>query len=376
VTATAPGAAPDNGLRLGRVLGVPVLVAPSWFVFAGLLVLASAPALSEAVGQARAYTAAVSFALLLLASVLLHELGHAAVALAFGLPVRSITVTFLAGLTEITEQPQTPAREYAVAVVGPMVSLLLAGLGAAAVPLFAPDSLPWLLALGVAFTNGAVAAFNLLPGLPLDGGRVLRAGLWKLTGDAHLSLVAAAWSGRAVALVVVPAVPLLLLPALGFGDPTLVNVLFTALIGAFIYLGATASLQRARLLQRLPRARAGALARPALEVPSSLPLAEAVRRAHEADVHGLVVVDGAGRLEAVVSEAAVKATPEQRRPWVTVSAVARRLEDEMVLDPDLSGEDLLDVMRATPASEYVVRDPASGEMRVLVAADVAKAVSA
>ena len=363
-----------GGLRLGRVLGVPVFVSPSWFLFAAFIVLSYGPVLSSSVGQARAYTAAASFAVMLLVSVLLHEIGHCVVARAFGLPVRSITVTFLAGLTEITEPPQTPAREYAVAVAGPMVSLLLAGVGVGLLPLFDERTLSWLLVWGVAVTNGIVAAFNLLPGLPLDGGRVLRAAVWKVTGDAERSLVTAAWAGRVVAVVVVPAVLLVLLPALGYGDLDLASILICGLLSTFVYAGATASLQRARVLTRLPNARADALARPALQVPASLPLAEAVRRANEADARGLVVVDGSGALEAVVNEAALLAVPEERRPWVTVATVARRVQDGMVLDAGLAGQALLEAMQRTPASEYVVRYP-TGEVRVLAAEDVAKAVT-
>ena len=370
----APEAPVTGGVRVGRVLGVPVLVSPTWLLFAGFVVLSFGPNLAQDYGQTRGYVGAASVAVLLLLSVLLHEIGHCVVARAFGLPVRSITITFLAGLTEITEPPQTPAREYAVAVIGPMVSLLLAGLGIASLQLFESGSLPFLLSAIVAVSNGLVAGFNLLPGLPLDGGRVLRAAAWKLTGDGERATRIAAWAGRVVAVVVVPVLLLGVLPALGVTSTSVFTVLFTALIAAFIYAGASASLQRSKVLARLPRASVARLARPALEVPADLPLAEAVRRAHEADLRALVVTDSAGRLQAVVSEAAVLATPEERRPWVTVDTVSRRLEEGMVLDPSLSGEALLEAMRATPASEYVVRDP-SGTVRVLVTADVAEAVT-
>jgi Zn-dependent protease len=372
-TADRPArAAHSGGVRIGRVLGVPVFVAPSWLLFAAFVVVVYGPALSDQLGPVRAYTAAGSFAVLLLVSVLLHEVGHCIVARAFDLPVRSITVTFLAGLTEITEPPQTPAREYAVAVVGPMVSLLLAGVGAGLTPLFEPATLPYLLALGLAATNGVVAAFNLLPGLPLDGGRVLRAGVWQLTGDLERSTVAAAQAGRLVAVLVVPAVVLLGLPAAGLGEPTLATGVFTALVALFVFAGATASLRRAQLVRRLPRGTAGDLARPALAVPPTLPLAEAVRLTQAAGLHAVVVVDTAGRVEAVVSEAAVAAVPEIRRPWVNVADVARRVADEQQLDPALGGEDLLAALRRDPAAEYLVRTELGGVPDVLVTADVAR----
>ena len=370
----APEAALAGGVRVGRVLGVPVLVSPSWLLFAGIIVLSYGPALADRYGPSRAYIAAASFAVLLLLSVLLHEIGHCVVARAFGLPVRSITVTFRAGLTEITEPPQTPAREYSVAVIGPMISLLLASLGWVGRDLFGEGSLPYLLMYLLAVSNGLVAGFNLLPGLPLDGGRVLRAGVWKLTGDPDRSTRIAAWAGRGVAVLVVPVLLLVVLPALDVTTAGPTTVVFTVLIAAFIYVGASASLTRAKYVQRLPRASVARLARPALEVTADVPLAEAVRRAHEAGARAMVVTDSAGRLQAVVSEAAVLATPQERRPWVTVGTVARRIEDGLVLDASLAGEALLERMRATPASEYVVPDPA-GPVRVLVTADVAAAVT-
>ena len=378
---TAPPPPALRGLRVGRVLGVPVLVSPSWLLFAAFVVFSFGPVLAGQYGTERGYIGAGAFAVLLLLSVLLHEIGHCVVARAFDLPVRSITVTFLAGLTEITEPPQTPAREYAVAVVGPMVSLLLAGVGWAGRDLFAPGSLPFLLMTIVAASNGLVAAFNLLPGLPLDGGRVLRAALWRITGDPDRSTRAAAWAGRVVGVVVVPVVLLAVLPAVGLSELSVGTVLFAGLVSAFVYAGATATLQQARLVSRLPRASVAGLARPAIAVSADLPLAEAVRRAQSADVRAVVVVDGTGRPSAVVSEAAVKATPEDRRPWVPVSSVARSLQDGLLLDPSLAGERLLDAMRRTPASEYVVVDPAADSddpaagLRVLVAADVAAAVA-
>ena len=287
--------------------------------------------------------------MLLLVSVLLHEIGHCVVARMFDLPVRSITVTFLAGLTEIAEPPQTPAREYAVAVVGPTVSLLLAGLGWAGRDLFEPGSLPFLLMTVVAASNALVAAFNLLPGLPLDGGRVLRSVLWRLTGDPDGATRTAAWAGRVVALVVVPALLLVVLPAVGLSDVSVGTVLFSALVATFIYAGASATLQQEQLKQRLPRASVAALARRAVAVTEEVPLAVAVQRAQEAQARGVVVVDSSGRPRAVVSEAAVLATPggaapvgarRQRRPW--------RSRTAWCSTPSLAGEPLVEALRRTP----------------------------
>jgi Zn-dependent protease len=368
-----------RGIRVGRVLGVPVLVSPSWLLLAAFVVVTFGPLLGEQHGLAQGYAGAAAFTLLLLGSVLLHEIGHCVVARALDLPVRSISVTFLAGLTEITEPPQTPAREYAVAVVGPTVSLLLAGLGWAGADLLEPGTLAHWLVTVAAVSNALVAVFNLLPGLPLDGGRVLRAAVWRLGGDPQRATVVAAWAGRVLAVGVLPLLLLGVLPAAGIVRTTTPGIVFTVLMAVFVYAGATATLQQAQLAQRLPRASVAALARPAIGVLADVPLAEVVRRAQLADVRGVVVVDGTGRPQAVVSEAAVLATPEDRRPWVPVSSVARRLQDGLVLDPSLTGEPLLEAMRRVPASEYLVGDTVrrgpDAAFRVLASADVVAVVS-
>jgi Zn-dependent protease len=368
-------ATPRGGIRLGSVLGVPVHIGPSWFLMAAFLTVSIAAAAAPSTGSTTAYVIGGSFAVLLGLSVLLHEIGHCLVARAFRLPVRRITIGFMAGATEITEPPQTPGREYAVAAAGPMVSLLLAGIGLGLRPLFDDTSLSGRVVDNLAITNGLIAAFNMLPGLPLDGGRVLRALIWKVNGNPERATWAAAWAGRVVAVILVPVLLVVVLPWAGYGGDRATNIVWAAVLAGYLFTLATATLRQSQARSRLPQVTVEALARPALRVPADLPLSEAVRRAQEAGVRGLVVVDSADRIEAVVSEAAVIATPEQRRPWITVGTLSKRVDPEMVLDSRLAGESLLAAMRANPAGEYVTQDAFTGEVRVLVAEDVAKALA-
>ena len=364
-----------SGLRIGRLLGVPVLLSPSWFVLAALVVLSYGPTLGPASAPARGYAAAAGFALLLLLSVLLHEAGHCVAARALGLRVRSITVTFLAGLTEVVDTPATPGRAATVSVAGPLVSAGLTVVGALAAALAEPGTtLRAVLAL-IAVTNAGLAVFNLLPGLPLDGGGVLRAGLWRLTGDRHRATVLAAQAGRGIALAVVPLLVLGAGRLLG-SRVTVLGLASGVLVALFVYGGATAALRRAQVEGRLEQVTAGALARPALLVAGGLPLADALSRAHEHDLHAMVVVDDTGRPLGVVSETAVRAVPGARRPVVPVGDLARPLHGGLVLDPGLSGEALLDAVRRTPAAEYLVasRTPPY-ELRVLSTADLDRAAA-
>jgi Zn-dependent protease len=358
------------GMRIGSVVGVPILLTPIWFLLPAYLVVAS-PTLVG--GSGADYFLSLSLAVLLLASVILHELGHCLVARAFGLPVRSITISLLAGYTEITEPPETPGREYAVAIAGPMVSLLLTGIAVAGAGALGPGSLPRLVFEGAAVVNGVLAVLNLLPGLPLDGGRVLRSVVWHLGRDENRATRFSARAGMAIALVVAPALIVGVLPAVGYGDRGIVTILMSSVVGAYIYLGALASLRRGQLASTLPALSVAVLARPALAVPATTPLSEAVRQAHEQAIRALVVVDSSGRLEGIVSESWVRQVPADRRPWVVVADGARKIEPGLVLEPGLGGQALLDAMQATPAAEYVVSGPTPA---VLVAADVAAAMGA
>lgn len=344
-----------SGIRMGRLFGIPVYVSPTWFIVAAIItysykgsVQSSLPYLSDAASYAVAFT----FAVLLYVSVLLHELAHCVVAKGFGLPVRRITLYLLGGVSEIEREPETPGREFMVAFAGPLLSLGLAVLGFLLEVFVVPEGgvlgvLTWQLWVA----NLIVGVFNLLPGLPLDGGRMLRAGVWKITSRPGVGTVVAAWGGRGLAVVLI-AMPFAL--ALMSGQtPNGFFVVWSVLLAAFIWIGASGALRTARMRARIPQVNARALARRAVPVTSDLPLSEALRRSAEARAGAMVVVDHDGHPVAVVNEAAVEATPEHRRPWVAVGALARSLEPSLVLAADLSGEALIDAMRETDRKSVV-----------------------
>src|SRR5262249_28822079 len=146
------------------------------------------------------YAFAVGFALCLLLSVLLHEIGHAVVARHYGIPVRAITLEVLGGYTEMESDSPHARADLAVSTIGPIVSAVL-GVGPLAASIALPkETVISQLAFQLAWSNLAVAIFNALPGLPLDGGRALRAVVWGITGNKHMGTTVAAWSGRVLAV--------------------------------------------------------------------------------------------------------------------------------------------------------------------------------
>jgi Zn-dependent protease len=362
-------------LRIGQIGGVDVLVRSSWLVVAVLIAVMIAPSVEAAepgLGGWR-YVAGGAFAVLLYLSVLLHEMSHALMAKRYGLPVRSITLHFLGGVTEIEGEPDTPRREFGVSVVGPLTSIGV-GVVFALLHFVTPSGLLRLAVDLLAGANLVVGVLNLVPGLPLDGGRVLRAAVWKATGNPHQGTIVAGWGGR---LAAVAALAYPLGRSLVTGEPTTVSdYVFALVIAAFLWGGATSAIVSAKVRRRLPALRARVLARRAVSVPHDLPLAEAVRRAQEAQAGSIVVLDATGRTSGVVNEAAVQATPEDRRPWLPVSAVARTLEPGLTLSADLAGEALIRAMQRTPASEYLLLDEQGEVFGVLVTEDVDRAFSA
>ncbi|WP_437026540.1 site-2 protease family protein [Streptomyces sp. enrichment culture] len=371
---------PGGGLLMGRPFGVPVYVAPSWFLVAILITWVFGGQLDRVLpelGAAR-YLVSLFFAVAFYASVLVHELAHTVAALRFKLPVRRIQLQFFGGVSEIEKEAETPGREFVLAFVGPLLSLVLSGVFYAALLPVEPDSVAGVLLAGLMVSNLIVAVFNLLPGLPLDGGRMLRAVVWKLTGKPMSGTIAAAWVGRALAIAVLIGLPLLT-QSLGsdaaddVGMDTVMDALLAAILAAIIWTGAGNSLRMARLREHLPELRARALTRRAVPVPADTPLSEALRRANASGARALVVVDGEGTPASLVREAAIVGVPEHRRPWVAVSTLAQDLTDGMRVSAELSGEELLDALRASPATEYLVVEETGEIYGVLSAADVERA---
>jgi Zn-dependent protease/CBS domain-containing protein len=377
-TAPPPGRvrrAPGT-LKIGQIGGIDVLVRASWLLVALLISVSLAPTLDQVqpgLGGWK-YVAGVAFAVLLYLTVLLHEASHALMARHYGLPVTSITLHFLGGVTEIDGEPSTPGQEFGVSVVGPVTSIVV-GLVFLPLALVAPHDTLIGLALGMlATTNLIIGVLNLVPGIPLDGGRVLRSVVWRATGNPHRGTLVAGWGGR------VCAVGALLLPfvsqALGWIRFGASDFLVAFVIAAFLWTGASQAIVSARVRSKLPALQARRLARRSLTLSQDVPVAEVVRRAQEHQAGGVVLVDSAGLPTAVVNEAAVLATPKDRWPWLPATQVARVLEPGLTLPADIGGEPLIRAMQDAPASEYVLVEADGTVYGVLATDDVDRAFAA
>jgi Zn-dependent protease/CBS domain-containing protein len=192
-----------KGFRLGRLFGIEVAIHPSWFLvlafFAFTLANGFFPRAYPGWSPAATWATAIGATLLLFVSVVAHEFGHSLVARSQGIPVRNITLFALGGVSQLEREPDSPGREAWMAIAGPLVSVVIGGAAlAAASALHGPQQVVAALAyLGIA--NLALVVFNLLPGFPLDGGRVLRALLWRLSHDVVRATQRAAVVGQVFA---------------------------------------------------------------------------------------------------------------------------------------------------------------------------------
>lgn len=371
-SAPRPRTRPPGTIKIGTIAGADVLVSSSWFLVAGLIAIVMAPqveVVQPGLGALK-YVAGLAFAVVLYLSVLLHEASHAVMAKRYGFPVSSITLHFLGGMTAIEGEARTPRQEFMIAVVGPLTSLLVGGV-ALALTTVTPDGLLLMAVGGLAWANLLVGALNLVPGLPLDGGRVLKAAVWGASGNVHRGTIVAGWGGRvtAIALMASPVI----LEAFFDRSPQLIDFLLIFMVAAFLWSGSTAAMASAQLRRKLPQLVARNLARRTLTVPDDLPLAEAVRRAQEMQAGSIVTVTAAGQPIGVVNEAALLATPEDRRPWVSVSSVARTLDAGLRLPATITGEELVLAITRQPAAEYLLVEEDGAIYGVLTTADVDRA---
>ncbi|QIZ71879.1 site-2 protease family protein [Oxynema aestuarii] len=184
------------GWRIGSVFGIPLYVDSSWFVIVALLTLFNGSKFVPQWGPVVGWGAGLAMPLLLFGSVLLHELGHSLVAKSQGINVNSITLFIFGGIASIEQESKTPGQAFQVAIAGPAVSFgLFVGLGllGGTLPELSPIAV---LARDLATINLVLASFNLIPGLPLDGGQVLKAAVWKITGDRFRGVHWAAKTGK------------------------------------------------------------------------------------------------------------------------------------------------------------------------------------
>ncbi|MEV6979756.1 site-2 protease family protein [Sphaerisporangium sp. NPDC051017] len=343
-----------QSLRLGRVAGIPVGAHWSTLLIVLLIggVLASTVLPQAIPGQppARYWVVAAFTALLFLASLLAHELAHALVARRRGVPVSSITLWLLGGVTEFAGESRTPRDEFRIAVAGPLVSLILGGVFLLGATLLAGPALIVAAVRWLALMNGVLAVFNMFPGAPLDGGRVLHAALWHRSGDRARADRAASRAGQGLGmgLIAVGAAQLVL--------DAWTGGLWMMLIGWFLVSAARGEGMIRAAQQGLEGWRVRDVMTPSPDVAPSWQdvddfIATTALRSRQSV---FPVVDFAGGSAGVLTLQALTQVPPERRHDLRVAMLARPLTPEHLMSPD------------DDAGRILERSASSGELMAVV----------
>jgi Zn-dependent protease len=361
----------DGGLLLFRVQDVPVLLAPSWLIGSLIVIVLYEPMVSRllpTVGAATSWVLSVVSAVLLGVSVLAHELGHCVVALRLGIPVRRLRLFLLGGVSEVARTPKEPRHEGLVAVAGPVVSVFLAAFCGALLLAMPPGGVAWLLVVECAVANLAVGVFNLLPGLPLDGGRMLRAGVWALTGTRGRGTMAAVVGGGVVAT------GLLVWAIMGLasdsGDRWL--RLGVCVVTAWFVIAGAGDELSAESNRSWPAGLVIAdLVRPVLQLPAESPVSDALAASAG---RGVVLVRADGVAAGLLDEGEAQRLAATS-PQAPAELAAEQIRAETVLLVSETGEDIAERVRETAAWQFLVVDDDGRPAGVLRREDLRSALA-
>ncbi|GAA1159693.1 site-2 protease family protein [Nesterenkonia sandarakina] len=242
-----------KAMTLIRVAGVPVRFRASWFLISAAIVALFGPQVQRIFPElgALAYLVALGYAVLLMVSVLAHELAHALAARSFGWPTTEIELNLWGGHTEFLAHRATPAKSLAVSLAGPAANLVIAGVGFYLSGALDLTGVTAMLVQVTVLVNFFVGIFNLLPGLPLDGGRIVESAVWAATGNQDRGMRAAGWAGRVVVVLLLAGLAAVVIS--GAREVSLVVVVVTVMVSFFLWQGASETVRVANA--RLGRAR-------------------------------------------------------------------------------------------------------------------------
>lgn len=343
--------------QIGRLLGIPLRIHLSWLIIFGLVTWSLAagyfPAVVPDMPAWSYWTKALIAAGMLFGSIILHELGHSLMARRHRVAIAGITLFVFGGVSEMKEEPRTPGQEFQIAIVGPLVSVALAaafgllggllGAGGAVTPATA-------LVGYLAWINLLLAAFNLLPAFPLDGGRVLRAILWRWQRDMARATRTAAGVGRAVAALVMA---FGLLQVLGgrFGG------LWLLLIGWFIMQAGTAGALQASLRQTLAGLRVrDVMTTDVTTVEAGTSVADLVEQYFMRHTYGGYPVERRGKVIGLVTLHELRGVPPDRRGVVPVETIMVPLSADLTVDGGTDLADALTRLASTPSGRLLILD--------------------
>jgi len=345
-----------NSLRLGRVFGIEIRLDYSWFVIFVLVTWSLAgqmfPGSYPGWSRTAYWVVGLLTALLFFASVVAHELAHSLVSQRYGVPVQDITLFIFGGAAHISEEPKTARGEFVMALVGPATSLLLAAL----------FGVLWFLSRGtsgylhalsawLAGINLSLAVFNLIPGFPLDGGRVFRAIVWAITGNLRLATRVATGLGRLVAFGFI---------LFGVGQifaGNLANGLWTAFIGWFLENASANTYRHLALRDMLAGHKVSEImTSECAHIPADLTVEALVNDVLLPTGRRCFPVEVDGHVQGLVTVHRIQQLPRQEWPHTRVDQVMIRRDELKTVRPDDELNDVLERMTGEDVNQLVVVD--------------------
>lgn len=322
-----------QAISLGRILGIPIGLDYSWFLIFALLTWTLAvgyfPSEFNNWPTAEYWIVGGVTAVMLFVSVLLHELGHSMLAMHYKIPVRSITLFIFGGIAQIGAEPPGPAAEFWIAIAGPIVSFALAALFGLLQPVFTGVAPLLALAKYLAYINGALALFNLIPGFPLDGGRVFRAIVWGITHSLHRATLIAANVGRLIGFLFI------FLGAWQLFSGNLANGLWIAFIGWFLESAAAREVQYRAVHDMLAGHKVSELMRRGCaSIPADTNLQDLVEDHILGAGRRSLVVTQDGKVVGLVTLHGVKEVPQAKWPTSTAAQVMMSMDQIKYVGPD------------------------------------------
>lgn len=362
------------GIKLGRIGGVPVYLSSSWFIITAVITFSVGMQLARGgvIPPLNAYLMGLSCAVAIAVAVLIHEVAHAMTARAFKWPDAHIVLTLMGGHTQFGSFKAKPGASLWVALSGPLSNFVLAGLGWLVMENIQLGVYPNLLLDFFVYANLLLGAFNALPGLPLDGGRLVESIVWKATGSQFKGTIASCWIGRVIAVGIV--FYFVLLPFLRGQQPQIITVVVGIMVAMFMWQATTQLIGHSKMMLNLPTVIASDLMSPASAMVSHAMVSDVLSR-KAARGGEIILVDPKGMPVGVIDAQALAKVDPRQGGNVPALAVSRALGQGAIVAEESDGRALIDYLASVESAEYAVISASGHVVGLLHQREIIKAVT-
>jgi len=362
------------GIKLGRIGGVPVYLSSSWFIITAVITVSVGLQLSrnQWIPALNAYLMGLACAAVIAIAVLIHEVAHAMTARAFKWPDAHIVLTLMGGHTQFGSFKAKPGASLWVALSGPVSNFVLAGLGWLVDQNVELGIYSKLLVDFFVYANLLLGAFNALPGLPLDGGRLVESIVWKATGSQFKGTIASSWVGRVIAVGVV--FFFVIYPYLRGEEIQIITAVVGLMVAMFMWQATTGLIAHSKMMLNLPTVIASDLMKPASAMLSQVSVADVFARQNQRGGE-IILVDGRGMPVGVVDAQAIARVERDRASEVSALAVSRALGKGAIVAEDSDGRALIDYLASVSSVEYAVINGQGHVVGLLHQQDIVRAVT-